>query len=134
MPTTPTEIEVMVDRITGFERDDVRRLARAAERHHLDTRLPFGSLQRDVLAFAEVDHPGTGETLKAAQAALRQAMAARLREFPELRSDHTYKTAVQSALKRAAFALVAREHLAEGAYNRLLAPWREAISDPSFAR
>jgi hypothetical protein len=61
-------------------------------------------------------------------------MAARLREFPELRSDHTYKTAAQSALKRAAFALVARGHLAEGVYDRLLAPWREAISDPGFAR
>jgi hypothetical protein len=134
MPTTPNEIDTMLERIAGFEREDVRRLARAAERHHLDTRLPFGSLQRDVLAFAEADHPGTGDTLKAAQAALRQAMAARLREFPELRSDHTYKTAVQSALKRAAFALVAREHLAEGVYDRLLAPWREAISDPGFAR
>jgi hypothetical protein len=134
MPTTPTVIDSMLERIAGFERDDVRRLARAAERHHLDSRLPFGSLQRDVLAFAEADHPGTGETLKAAQAALRQAMAARLREFPELRSDHTYKTAVQSALRRAAFALVAREHLAEGVYDRLLAPWREAIGDPGFAR
>lgn len=134
MPTTPTEIEFMVDRIAGFERDDVRRLARAAERHHLDTRLPFGSLQRDVIAFADADQPGTGDTLKAAQGALRQAMAARLREFPELRSDHTYKTAAQSALKRAAFALVAREHLATGVYDRLLAPWREAIGEPGFAR
>jgi hypothetical protein len=134
MPTTPTAIGSMLDRISRFERDDVRRLARAAERHHLDTRLPFGSLQRDVLAFAEADRPGTGDTLKAAQQTLRSAMAARLREFPELRSDQTYKTAVQSALKRAAFAFIAREHLAEGVYDRLLAPWREAIGDTGFGR
>lgn len=134
MPTIATPIDTMVDRISQFERDEIRRLARAAERLHLDTRLPFGSLQRDVIAFAEADEPGMAASLKAAQDTLRTSMAARLREFPELRSDRTYKTAVQSALKRAAFAVVARQHLAPGAYDRLLAPWREATDDPGFGR
>lgn len=134
MPTTSTPIDTMVDRISHLDRDEIRRLARAAERLHLDTRLPFGSLQRDVIAFAEADEPGMAENVKTAQATLRKAMAERLREFPELRSDRTYKTAVQSALKRGAFAVVARHHLAPGAFDRLLGPWREATDDPRFGQ
>jgi hypothetical protein len=114
--------------IPTLDRDGVRRLARAAERHLLNPRMPVGTLERDAKAAG-------GEELAARidedQRAARTLMAARLAEYKELRADHTYKTAVNAAIDAAVLSVHAREHLGEANADGLAAAWVEATGDRS---
>lgn len=131
--TIPATIEAMSARIAELDRDELRRLARATQQRHLGPGLPFASLQRAVITEAADRDPGLDASVKEAQRRVRQAMAAKLAEFKELRADHTYKTAVQSAVKRAAFAFVARDVLPGETVDQLLAPWREVAGDAGIS-
>jgi chromosome segregation ATPase len=130
MPPAPSQIGALIERIETLDRDEIRRLARAAERHQFDPKLPLASAQREALEGARDEAPELEAQIDQAQSAVRRAMAARLAQFKELRADHTYKRAVQTALGNAAFAIVARDHLSQPLFDRLVAPWRELTGEP----
>jgi hypothetical protein len=123
-------IDAMLAHVAQLDRDGVRRLARASERQHLEPGLPFGRAAEELL---ESD-PALRQRVEQAQDRVRAALADRLRGFPELRSDHTYKTAAQAALARAAFAVSVGGRITSPERDLLLGPWREAIDEPDFGR
>jgi hypothetical protein len=132
-PMQPTlTIEDILADITSLDRDGLRALARASERHLLKPRVPVASLEKDALT-------GAGDTLAARvqddRKRAREALSGRLAEFKELRADHTYKTALNAAVDAAVLTVHASDHLGEANSNVLSAPWIEAFGDrPSGER
>lgn len=119
-------VDDILTEITSFDRDGLRALARAAERHLLDPRVPLASLERDALAKAGND---VAARVKGDRALARKALSRRLAEYKELRADHTYKTALNAAVDATVLAVHASEYLGEENTNVLAAPWAEATGD-----
>jgi hypothetical protein len=119
-------ISEILERIPSLDRDDLRALARASERHLLNPRVPVASLERDAYAKAGDD---VSARVSADRALARTALSDRLRQFKELRADHTYKTALNAAMDAAVLAVHASEYLGEANTNVLSAPWIEATAD-----
>jgi hypothetical protein len=112
--------------IESLDRDGLRSLARASERHLLNPRVPVATLERDALAKAGDD---VSERVKNDRARARKALSGRLREYKELRADHTYKTALNAAVDAVVLGVNAGEYLGEVNTNVLTAPWIEATGD-----
>jgi hypothetical protein len=125
MRPTLTIEDILAD-ITSLDRDGLRALARASERHLLSQRVPVASLEKDALTDA-------GDTVSARvqkdRKRARRALSGRLAEFKELRADHTYKTALNAALDAAVLTVHASGYLGEASSNVLSAPWVEAFGD-----
>jgi hypothetical protein len=119
-------IEDILAEITSFDRDGLRALARASERHLLNPRVPVASLERDALATAGDE---VAARVKADRGLARKALSRRLAEYKELRADHSYKTALNAAVDAAVLAVHARDHLGEPNTTVLAAPWAEATGD-----
>jgi hypothetical protein len=112
--------------IPNLDRDGVRRLARAAQRHLLTPQIPVGTLEREAI---EAGGDELADRVKGDRGRARSLMAARLAEYKELRADHTYKTAVNAATDAAVLSVHAREHLGEAQADNLAAAWVEATAD-----
>lgn len=116
-------IDDILATIPTLDRDGIRRLARAAQRHLLEPRVPVATIEREAAAAANDDLAARVETDRGRARAL---LAARLAEFKELRADHTYKTAVNAAVDAAVLAVHGRDALPAGHPDRLAAAWIEA--------
>jgi hypothetical protein len=117
-------IDDILTGIPALDRDGLRRLARAAQRHLLEPRVPVATLEREALAAAGEE---TAALVEEDRRRARSLLAARLTEFKELRADHTYKQAVNAAVDAAVLVVHAREHLAPTHADVLAAAWIEAV-------
>jgi hypothetical protein len=126
------------ERIGALDYDGLRRLAQSARRQlatdgearEVSTLLEARP-QRRLLAEAGEDRQSDFDSLRDLA---RRQMAKRLREFPRVRSDNTFKTAINAALRNAVFALVMEDRLSAADYNVLTAPWRTATGWPPERR
>jgi hypothetical protein len=122
----PVTIDEILAAIPTLDRTDLRRLARASQRHLLEPRVPVATLERDALAAAGEE---TAARVEDDRRRARSLLAARLVDFKELRADHTYKTAVNAAIDAVVLGVHAREHLGAAAADGLVAAWIEATAD-----
>lgn len=134
---TPREARVAIaEQISALEFDDVRGLARAAERQlmegatgsHATSPLLFADAQTRLLE--EAGEERTSEYESARDLARRQ-MATRLREFPRLRADRTFKTAINAALGNVVLAVLMSERIEAADFNALTTPWRSVTGWPA---
>lgn len=116
-------IDHVLATIPTLDRDGIRRLARAGQRHLLEPQVPVATIEREAVAAASDDLATRVQTDRGRARAL---LAARLAEFKELRADHTYKTAVNAAVDAAVLAIHGRDALPSGHADRLAAAWIEA--------
>lgn len=124
-------IDDILATIPTLDRDGIRRLARAGQRHLLEPRVPVATIEREAAATAGDD---LAARIEADRGRTRALLAARLTEFKELRADHTYKTAVNAAVDAAVLAVHGRDSLPSGHADRLAAAWIEATGGRADAR
>jgi hypothetical protein len=135
--STPREARVaLAEQIGSLEHDEVRALAQQAERQLMSgvagseatSPLLFPDAQAALLAEAGDE---TAAEYESARSLARRQMANRLREFPRLRADRSFKTAINAALGNLVFALIMADRISEPDYNALTAPWRAVTGWPT---
>ncbi|CAN5711403.1 hypothetical protein BH23CHL7_BH23CHL7_21680 [soil metagenome] len=125
----------LADQIGALEYDGLRRLAQSAQHQLMSdsgsarevSTLLEARPQRRLLAEAGDDRRSDFESLRDLA---RRKMANRLKDFPRVRSDNTFKTAINAALRNLVFALVLQDRLSAADFNVLTAPWRNATGWP----
>jgi hypothetical protein len=142
--TSPREARLaLAERIGSLEHDEVRALAQQAERQLMSGAGRVGGpgdtgqgsisplLHRDAQTalLAEAGDETAAEYESARDLARRQ-MVNRLREFPRLRADRAFKTALNAALGNLVFALLLADRMSASDFNALTAPWRSVTGWP----
>ncbi len=126
----------IADQIAGLEYDELRGLAQSAQRQLMSDSaggetiwsLLHAGPQSKLLAETGDER---GADFEATNDLARRQMATRLKEFPRLRSDNTFKTAINAALRNVVFALVLADRISAADSNGLTAPWRNATGWPT---
>ncbi|HVM29432.1 MAG TPA: hypothetical protein VM305_01490 [Candidatus Limnocylindrales bacterium] len=134
---SPREARTAIaEQVGRLDFEDVRSLARLAERQLMSgatgsdatTPLLFADAQGRLLE--DIGDEAAAEYQSARDLARRQ-MANRLREFPRLRADRTFKTAINAALGNLVFALTLSDRISGSDFNALTAPWRSVTGWPT---